>query len=307
MRENLSTGSRRKVLIVGAGALGKSLAALLSIRADVILYGRNSLIRQQLSNKTFSVIEKSDTKKVKVRMVDSLGSLKNEKIDVLILATKINDLQLAVKEARGLKPQCIFLPQNGIFRYDWAKVSLKGANICRGVTTMACQENGHNQVSLYYRGNMYVGGDGAVMVANLFRKCGVKVKTYRDPSGPVWAKLIFSAVMNPLPVITEKGYDILRLDRDVWKLVKQAIEEGRDVARALGVRLAFDPMQIIDRVRNGDLTDIEHRGSIVHDMRAGRSTELDFITGALIRQARKVGVKTPALDLILMKAKLAGA
>jgi 2-dehydropantoate 2-reductase len=172
---------------------------------------------------------------------------------------------------------------------------------------MACQETGSNQATLFYRGNMYVGGDGAPKVAGLFRESGVEVKTYRDPNGPVWAKLIFSAVMNPLPVVTGQGYDILRKDKDVWKLVKQAIEEGRDVARALGVRLAFDPVQLIYRVRNGDLAGIEHRGSIVHDMRAGRLTELDFITGALIRQARKVGVKTPVLDSILVKSRLAGA
>lgn len=295
------------VLIVGAGALGKCFASILADQALVVVYERNTVSHRALMKGWFSFKEKRRTQKVNIRTVMSLYELQSKRIDVLIFATKVMDLRKAVEEAGGLKPHCVFLPQNGISDISWVKRTFKEANICRGVTTMACQETGPNQAALYYRGNMYVGGDGAVMVANLFRKCGVKVKTYRDPSGPVWAKLIFSAVMNPLPVITEKGYDILRSDRDVWKLVKQAIEEGRAVARALGVRLAFDPMQIIDRVRNGDLTGIEHRGSIVHDMRAGRSTELDFITGALIRQARKVGVKTPALDFILMKAKLAGA
>jgi 2-dehydropantoate 2-reductase len=113
--------------------------------------------------------------------------------------------------------------------------------------------------------------------------------------------------MNSLPVVTGQGYDVLRKDKETWELVKQAIKEGRAVARALGVRLAFDPMKLIDRVRNGDLVGIEHRGSIVHDMGAGRLTELDFITGALVRQARRMDVKASALELILARAKAAGA
>jgi 2-dehydropantoate 2-reductase len=172
---------------------------------------------------------------------------------------------------------------------------------------MACQETGQDQVTLFYRGNIYVGGDGSRLVAGLFHKCGIEAKAYRDPQRALWAKLIFSAVMNPLPVMTGNGYDILRKDRQVWKLVQQAVEEGRSVARAKGIRLAFNPVELIHRARNGDLAGIAHRGSIFQDILAGRPTEMDFITGALVRQARKVGVETPALALILQRAKLAGA
>ena len=79
------------------------------------------------------------------------------------------------------------------------------------------------------------------------------------------------------------------------------------VARSKGIRLAFDPLGIIERVRNGDLAGIGHRGTIYQDMIAGRPTELGRITGALIQEARKAGVKTPALDQILHRAMTAGA
>src|SRR5436190_18923303 len=102
--------------------------------------------------------------------------------------------------------------------------------------------------------------------------------------------------MNPLPVITGRGYDILRMDQKTWRLVRQAVQEGRAVARALGVRLAFDPMRLIQRVRQGDLEGISYQGSIFQDVFLGRPTELDFITGALVRQARSTGIKIPALD-----------
>ena len=297
----------RKVVIIGAGALGKCLAALLADQASVTVYERNPVTRRALMKGWFIFKEKKRAQKVKVRTVASLAELQDEKIDVLIFATKVMDLRAVVAEADGLDPQCVFFPQNGIFDILWTKHFFKTAQVCRGVTTMACQETSPRHATLFYRGNMYVGGDGSSLVAGIFRKCGVETSVYRDPDGSIWAKLIFSAVMNPLPVLTGQGYDALRMDKDVWILVRQAIEEGRRVARILGVRLAFDPLRLIHRVRSGDLAGIEHRGSIVHDISAGRSTELDFITGALIRQARNVGVKTPALDSILARAKAAGA
>ncbi len=299
--------ARGTVLIIGAGALGKCLAAILSDQADIMVYERNPVIYRALMKGWFIFKEKKIIQKVKVRALASLEELRGAKIDVLIFATKIMDLRAAVLGAAGLEPQCVFFPQNGIFETGWTKRFFKTAQICRGVTTMACQETGPGQVALFYRGNIYAGGDGASLLVGLFRKCGIGAKACHDPRGPVWSKLIFSAVMNPLPVMTGQGYDILKKDREIWGLAQQAVEEGRAVARALGVRLAFDPLQLIHRVRNGDLAGIVHRGTIFQDIRAGRPTELDFITGDLVRQARRIGKKTPALDLILARAKAAGA
>ena len=299
--------ARPTVLIIGAGALGKCLAALLAEQADVTVYERNHLTSQALMKGWFIFKEERHTQKVKVQAVASLAQLQGAKIDVLIFATKIMDLRKAVVEAAGLDPQVVFFPQNGIFDIRWTKRFFKRSQVCRGVTTMACQETGSGQATLFYRGNIYVGGKGAPVVTDLFRKCGIGAQAYRDPGGPILAKLIFSAVMNPLPVMTGQGYDILRKDQEIWKLVRQAVKEGRAVARALGVRLAFDPLKLIHRVRNGDLAGISHRGSIFQDISEGRATELDFITGALIRQARRTGMKTPALDSILLSSKLVGA
>ncbi|MEI7998584.1 MAG: 2-dehydropantoate 2-reductase [Candidatus Omnitrophota bacterium] len=296
-----------RIVIIGAGALGKCLAALLADQSTITLYERNPMISRALIKGWFIFKEKGNAQKVKIRGISSLKELQGAKIDILIFATKIMDLQEAAEEAAELKSKYVFFPQNGIFDIRWTKRFFKTSQIYRGVTTMACQVTGPSQVTMFYRGDMYIGGDGSSRLASLFRKAGIGAKAYRDPSGSIWAKLIFSAVMNPLPVMTGQGYDLLKKDPEIWKLVRHAIEEGRAVAKALGVRLAFDPLKLIHRVRDGDLAGISHRGTMVQDISAERLTEIDFITVALVRQARRVGVKTPALNSILFRAKLAGA
>jgi len=307
MPDNHAARKQPTVLIIGAGALGRSLAALLGDHAKVTVYDRNTAVTRAMRKGWFIFKDKKRERKVKIRVIASLAELNMAKPDILILATKIMDLRQAVEQAAGFRPRYVLFPQNGIFELAWAKKYFKTARICRGVTSMACQTRGYNEVTLFYRGDFYIGGDGADVIAGFFRQCGIKAKAFADPAGPVWAKLIFSAVMNPLPVLTGKGYDVLKLDKEIWALVKKAVEEGRLVARSLGIRLAFDPMKLILRVRHGDLAGISHKGSIAQDISAGRATELNLITGALIREARKVGIKTPALDSIRAKARAAGA
>lgn len=295
-----------RVVIIGAGALGKGLAALLAGHADVILYECNRIKSRALMKGGLLLKEGCHAKRVKVQIITSLNSLKDKRIDILIFSVKVRDLKVSVREAASLDPKVVFFPQNGLFDLDWARRYFKNARNCRGVTTMACQEAGPDQVELFYRGSIYVGDNGARRIAGLFREAGIEARAYHDPAGCVWAKLIFSAVMNSLPVITGGGYEVLK-DSETWKLVRDAVEEGRRVARALNVRLAFDPLLLISRVRMGDLTGIRHRGSMLQDLSAGRPTELKFITGALIAQARKQKIKTPALNLIHKKARLQGA
>ena len=297
----------RKIVIIGAGALGKCMAGILSKQTSIIMCERNSKSRQQISKNGLIIKEGNGTRKVNIQTVATISQLQSHKIDLLIFATKIMDLRRAVEEAVGLNPRYVFLPQNGIFDFNFVNRIFRNGHICRGVTTMACEEKDRGEVELFYHGRMYVGGDGARYISKLFRNAGIEAKAYRNPDGPIWAKLIFSAVMNPLPILTGKGYDVLRNDTEVWKLVKKAVEEGRMVARVVGVRLAFDPMLLIDMVRIGDLAGIKHRGSIVHDLSSGRSTELRYITGKIVNLAHRVGVKIPALEYILAKAEKAGA
>jgi 2-dehydropantoate 2-reductase len=244
---------------------------------------------------------------VKIRIISSLSKIQGKKIDVLIFATKVMDLRSAVSQAAGLDPKYVLLPQNGLFDISWIKRRFKKATVCRGVTTMACQESALDEVTLLYRGNFYIGGKGSALVGGVLRKAGMNVMLCKDPRRAVWAKLIFSASMNPLPVMTGQGYEVLRTDGKIWRLVCNAVNEGRAVSRILGVRLAFDPLKLVQRVRSGDLAGIAYRGSMANDVLLGHPTEIDFITGALVRQARQVKVKTPALDSILLRSKLAGA
>lgn len=293
------------VIIIGAGALGKFLAAVLADHARVALYDCDQEKIRRIMDHSVIIEEDGSERTRKVQAIFSLRQISGV-VDLLIFATKAGDLGSAFQESCSLNPRCVLFLQNGLI--DIARICRywTQSQICRAVTTAACQESALESVRMFFKGKMYLGGDGARLMARFFRSAGVDAAAVGDAQRCVWAKLIFSSVMNPLPVVTGRGYEVLK-DDAVWKRVRDAVREGREVARAKKVRLAFDPLKLICRVRDGDLSGIKHRGSLVHDAAAGRLTELDWITGALIRQARRLHIKTPALNKLYEDAKFAGA
>ena len=301
----MGRGLTRKLLIVGCGALGGCLAALLSLAADVTVYDRGESTRRVIRQRGIRLEEKKRVIAARVKVVDSLDVLAGRWFDLVIITAKAMDVCSAASEAaRFVRARQVFLPQNGLFDFSWAGGLFKGAAICRGVTTMACREEGPGSVVLVFRGKVFAGGDAASRVAALFSRAGVSCAALRDSRRAVWAKLVFNSVMNALPVITGRGYGILVEDGRLYALVCRAIAEGKRLAAAEGVRLAFDPLRVVEGLRSGRYGIMAHMGSTYADVKAGRPTEMRFMLEVLLQTARRRRIEVPALEEIYFEFKL---
>ena len=69
------------------------------------------------------------------------------------------------------------------------------------------------------------------------------------------------------------------------------------LAKALG--LEFDEQEIIERVRNTSINSPEGKTSIYADLKAGRRTEVNTISGAVVRAGEKTGVDVPTHRMIV--------
>ena len=85
---------------------------------------------------------------------------------------------------------------------------------------------------------------------------------------------------------------------DLGLLVRDLMDEGKRVAAAAGVELHEDPWEMnVHAVHRGETEAAEgayaHVPSMLDDVRSHRATEVDFITGSLVREADRVGVPVP--------------
>jgi 2-dehydropantoate 2-reductase len=129
-------------------------------------------------------------------------------------------------------------------------------------------------------------------------KSGLPTKTVADPRGAIWGKFIFNSVMNPVGAIVQ-GVNAARYEvPEVRALIDDMAAECVRVAEALGVRLEFDPMYLVKKFRSGEVPLSKHAGSMAQDLEAGRETELEGMTGYVVRKAKELGVPVPVTESV---------
>ena len=143
-------------------------------------------------------------------------------------------------------------------------------------------------------------------LAALIERSGLKARAFRDLRPAQWSKLIFNATVNAVAALTGLPHDAHfaaeERPSDLGRLVHALVDEGKAVAAAAGVELHEDPweMNVLATQRGS-----AHYPSMLEDVKAQRPTEIELITGALVREGERLGVPVPLHTALyrLIKAK----
>jgi 2-dehydropantoate 2-reductase len=142
----------------------------------------------------------------------------------------------------------------------------------------------------------------AESVAELIRSSGLKAEAFDDLRPAQWSKLIFNATVNTVAALTGLPHDFHFAEGMLGDLVHGLVDEGKAVAAAAGVDLREDPWEMnVHATRRGHA----HYPSMLEDVNARRPTEIELITGSLVREAGRAGVPVPLHSALyaLVKAK----
>src|SRR5690606_29116697 len=110
-----------------------------------------------------------------------------------------------------------------------------------------------------------------------------------------WSKLIFNTTVNSICALTDIPLNPWFTQRqelsDLGYLASAMIDEGKRVASANGVSLYQDPWEMILYAVEQSSAEINEGRipSMLVDVRAQQLTEIDWITGALVKAAREKG------------------
>ena len=126
---------------------------------------------------------------------------------------------------------------------------------------------------------------------------GVDVVLGDDERAVLWEKAARLAVLAAATVASGLAVGPLRAD-EAWRpRLVEALREACAVAAADGVTLDAAAQWAIIEAMPDDLTT-----SAARDAASGRPTELDAITGSVVRAGARLGVPTPALASLLEEA-----
>jgi 2-dehydropantoate 2-reductase len=232
--------------------------------------------------------------------------------DVAIIATKASGLEPAARALEGRFPDAtIVTVLNGIGAEE--VVRAHGAwPIVSGVTFMSGTRHTDTHVEYILDTETWLGPyEGTPLatvrdIADTIVASGLKAEALPDLRPAQWSKLVFNAAVNPTAALTGLPHDPHFAQEsepgDLGHLVHGLVDEGKAVAAAAGIELHHDPWEMnVLATRRGSA----HYPSMLEDVEAHRQTEIELITGSLVREAERHRVPVPLHSLLygLVKGK----
>ena len=300
-----------KLLVLGAGAVGLSLAARLSLFCEV-----HALCRAQhaeaIAQRGFRMSGIWGEGVFHFSAASELPA--NPVFDYcLVTAKSLQTRSLCEQFRRAFDGAELVSLQNGIGNEEI--LTEFSERVIGGTIITGFEWRGPAQVHVTVEagpirlGRFSSGQDDAVeRLVELFERAGLNVQASASIRTDLWAKTLYNCALNPLGAILDVPYGRLA-DEHSWSIIRRLIEEAFAVCRAEGIPLhwqaAADYLTYLRTVQLPATAD--HHASMLQDIQQGRETEIDFLNGAVVRLGEKHGIATPTnltlVELIRFKSR----
>lgn len=194
--------------------------------------------------------------------------------------------------------------QNGDGNYEKLTHLLGPKRVALGATTLGA--------TLLAPGIVRPAGEGVITLgiherlkpmADILGRAGFIVDTVADISAVQWGKLVINAAINPLTALLRVQNGELMTRPSARIVMTAAAREAAAVAIAKGVHLPYpDPVVAAESIARKTASNYS---SMLQDILRGAPTEIDTITGAIVREGEKTGVSVPVNRTLLLLVKAA--
>jgi 2-dehydropantoate 2-reductase len=300
-----------KIAVIGAGAIGSIVAGYLTKSGeDVLLVGRQDHVKAVNANGLR--IKSTDGEEV---IPVKAGVKMDKEYDLVIFATKTNDMESAYQDNHEFLETCIVLTtQNGVqgdnvISTHFDRDNMISSIVMFGATFMNPGEVVFNFPGDWILGKPYTANDGKLNdVAEVLRK-SFSVEISDNIMGMKWLKL-FVNFNNCIPALIGKSMQETFADMDFCRLSVMLLKEGVAIVRDAGIELVSLPKFPAERILgmasmpveqsagiiNKTLTLLSKEplyGSILQSIMRGRPSEIDFINGEVTHVAKSLQLQSP--------------
>ena len=287
----------KRVCIVGCGAIGSLYAAHLARVAEVWAFVRREEHARALNRDGLQVSGKHEFH-VSLRSTTRSDELPD--CELGIVASKATQVKESIASVGFRFDQgAVISAQNGLGSEEIIAEHTRG-QVIRGTTFMSGTKHSDTHVQYELDTATWLGPfeprhtPHAVVkeASDLINAGGLKAEALPDARPAQWSKLIFNASVNGVSALTGLPHSPHFADEarfsSLGHLLHELIEEGKRVAAAAGVTLHEDPWEMN---KIGAMTN--HPPSMLYDVRRQSQTEVDFLSGAIAREAQRCGVSAP--------------
>jgi 2-dehydropantoate 2-reductase len=131
-------------------------------------------------------------------------------------------------------------------------------------------------------------------VSECLTRAGFRAPVIADIRAEIWLKLWGNLTFNPVSALTRATLVDICQDPGTRELAVAMMSEAQNVANRLGITLR---VPIEKRIAGAEKVG-RHKTSMLQDVEAGRTLELDALLGAVVELGHLTQTPTPHLDAV---------
>jgi len=227
-------------------------------------------------------------------------------VDVIVFTTKLYDVRRAGELCRpmvGPETVVVSLP-NGIDSEELLAGVLGAEHVAGGVARISASITRpgvighHGPFATLEFGEL--DGSASARLERFLAACvdaGIKARIDADITAAIWRKFIFLASFAAITSLTRCAFGPIRKTPETFALLERAVAEVAAVGVASGVTLGSEPQADAMKVVHGVGDNI--KASMLVDLERGKPIEVRYLSGAVVRLGRELGVPTPVHEFAL--------
>ncbi len=287
-----------KIAVLGSGAMGGLFSAYLSKHNDVVVIDVNPELVEVINTKGMRVREPDGTV-TEYHPKAVLSAELTQPVDLVIMFVKAMFGESALAANKNIigADTYIMTLQNGSGHEEMLAKFTDEAHIIIGTTQHNANiselgVSNHGGSGVTYLGCITGDEKRLQPIADAFSACGLECDVSDGVQKMIWSKMFTNVSASALTGALQVPMGFIASDSNAWELCCRLIREAVDVAAGMGMEFDYDSKvaevkAICENSPNG-LT------SIYADLKNGRKSEVDTISGSIVRAGIKCGVATPS-------------
>ena len=292
-----------RIAVLGAGAMGSLFGGYLSRGNDVTVIDLSKAIVDAINTNGVRIKEKDGTITVcKPKATTDASGIPKQ--DLIIVFVKSMYTISALETNRNLidSDTYIMTLQNGAGHDSKLLKFADRLHVIIGSTQ-------HNS-SIIEPGFVNHGGSGFTSIglldgnsemlssiAHSFTACGLECKTENNVQKQIWKKLFTNTAASSLTGLFQVPLGFIHSDKNANWIMHQLCHEAVTVANKLG--LDFKEEEVVSDVEQVLINAPNGYTSIYADIRDGRRSEVDTISGSVVEAAHDIGVSVPYHEMLV--------
>ncbi|PIG94054.1 2-dehydropantoate 2-reductase [Gloeocapsopsis sp. IPPAS B-1203] len=317
-----------KICIVGAGAIGGYIGAKLALAGEQVTLIARGVHLQAIQEKGLTLRSADGTEELVKHVVATQDIAAAGTQDVVIVALKAQSVPSVAASLTALygDETVVVTAQNGVPWWYFRKLDSPFADYCIqsvdpqgvveahipvdrviGCVVYPAAELAAPGVVQHIEGDRFSLGeldstksDRIQQLSQSFRQAGIKAPVRNQIRNELWVKLWGNLAFNPISALTRCTLEEICQYSLTRELAKNMMLEAQAIAEKLGVEFGISLEQRIEGAEKVGA----HKTSMLQDIEAHRSTEVDAIVGAVAELGKLTQTPTPYIDAIYASVKL---